>query len=138
MKPETRKKGLFAGLILLIALVGVSRSGLAGLKTEENVHLGVSGSGTTAAGAVGTARNSADVTQFIRCTVQGFTNSSAVFCAARDAAGNSFSCTANNSTALATSVSAIDAGSRLFIFQVGGVCQQIDVTNSSEYKPKVP
>jgi hypothetical protein len=109
----------------------------AGLKAEANVSIGAGSS--TASGSMGTARNSADNVQFIRCTVQGFANANAVFCAARNTAGTTFSCTANaNSPSFAAAVSAIGVGSRLFIAQSGGVCTQIDVTNSSEGKPEVP
>jgi len=138
MERAARKKIIISAIASVVGLAGLSGSVYAGLKTEENVSITVNGTQSTAVGAIGTARNSADATQFIRCTVQGFTSSNSVFCAARTVGGTNFSCTANGSTTLATSVSAMDSGSRLFIFAVNGVCQQIDVTNSSEHKPKVP
>lgn len=138
MKTTFRKRALLVAVLSLVGLGALTASVSAGVKVEENVSVSISGANASASGAVGTARNSADNVQFIRCTVQGFAGSNNVFCAARTAGGTNFSCSANNSHTLATSVSAIDAGSRLFIFAVSGVCQQIDVTNSSEHKPKVP
>ena len=138
MKRTPRKNTMFVAALILAGLVGLSGAVYAGFKTEENVSVSISGTTASAAGAVGTARNSADAVQFIRCTVQGFSTTNSVFCAARTIAGVNFSCSANNSHTLATSVSAIDSGSRLFIFAQSGVCTQIDVTNSSEHKPKVP
>jgi len=137
MMQNTRKRMLLVAFVSTMGVAAATSPVWAGSKTEESVSITVSGSNATAAGAVGTARNSADTNQFISCTVQGFTGSNAVFCSARTAAGTNFSCTGNGAN-LAASVAAMDTGSRLFIFAQSGVCQQIDVTNSSQHKPKVP
>src|SRR5262245_46380874 len=134
MRHMARARTLFVALTLLVALVGLRGSSLAGLRTEEDVRIQGSGPGTYAVGAVGTVRNSSDPV-FIRCTVQGFPGSNVVFCDALDRDDHFFSCS-NSSTTMATAVSAIDSGSRLYIYQVNGVCEQIDVTNSSEHRPK--
>ena len=137
MKQNTGKRRLLIAFLSTLGVAAVTSPVWAGSKVEENVSISVSGSNATAVGAVGTARNSADSTQFISCTVQGFTSSNAVFCSARTVGGTTFGCTAN-SASLAASVSAMDTGSRLFIAAQSGVCTQIDVTNSSQHKPKVP
>ena len=138
MRHITRKKTLLATLTLLSALVGVSGSSLAGLQTDEDVSIFPCGSGTCAVGALGTVRTDSSPVAYIRCTVQGFLNSNAVFCEALDLRENHFFCMTSNSTTLATAVSALDSGSRLYIYQVNGVCMQIDVTNSSEHRTKGP
>jgi hypothetical protein len=139
MTQKLRKNVLATGVAAALALSGINMA-WAGLKSEENVSVTVSGSSATAAGAVGTARASADTVQFIRCTVQGFATSNSIFCSARSAAGTNFSCTANGLTnpARAIAVAAMSEGSRLFIAANNGECTQIDVTNSSANKPKVP
>ena len=123
---------LIAGCWLFVAALG--GVAYAGFKQEQNVSV----TATTASGSIGTARNSADTVQFIKCTIQGFTASNSVFCSARNSAGTSFSCTANGNATLANAVAAIGVGSRLFIVQSGGACTQIDVTNGSDWKPAVP
>ena len=122
-----------------LAVIAISGSVLAGFKELEQVRISSVATRKTASGAVGSARNSADSVQYIECTVQSFSNGSgAVFCAARDAAGNSFSCTASANPAMATAVAAIGTGTRLFIGADNGACTQIDATNGSSYRPATP
>jgi hypothetical protein len=117
-----------------LAIAGASGSVLAGQKSENTVTV----TSTTASGSLGTARSSADTNQMIQCTVKGFSTQAAVSCAARDAAGNYFSCTAY-STTLATAAAGIGPNSRLYIVaNSSGACTQIDSTNGSYYKPVVP
>ena len=54
-----RRKALIA-LCSVVALVGAGGSVLAGQKTESTVSISVQGVSSTASGAVGTARASAD------------------------------------------------------------------------------
>jgi hypothetical protein len=135
MRTTRTKKMLVVISTALFTMTGASGLVIAGLKSTQNVTV----SATSASGAVGTARASADAVQFIRCTVQGTTAGNNVFCAARNTAGTSLSCTANGSPNLAHSVAAIGPTSRIyFAVNASGACIQVDVTNSSEYPPMVP
>lgn len=137
MKLGHRSRLLLMAVGCSLGLAGIGGTVYAGFKQDQNVT--INAGATTASGSVGTARNSADNVQFIRCTVQSFAGANAVFCAARNAANVNFSCSANaNANNFATAVAGIGVGSRLFIAQSGGVCTQIDVTNGSDWKPAVP
>jgi hypothetical protein len=135
---KRRKRTLLAVMACSVVVVTIGGSVFAGLKVEENVAVTVSGTSATARGAIGTARNSPDSTQFIRCTVQGFVSSNAVFCSARTKAGKNFACVNNDSPSLALAVAGVGTNSRLFIAAENGVCTQIDSTNGSVNKPAVP
>jgi hypothetical protein len=129
---------LLAAATVVAMVVGVG-SVYAGLKLDENVAITVSGANSTAVGAVGSVRATADNVQFIRCTIQGLAASNNVFCSARNIAGTqSFSCTANNNVTLARAVAGISGNSRLFLAATSGVCTQIDSTNGSVNRPAIP
>ena len=135
-----RRKALIA-LCSVVALVGAGGSVLAGQKTESTVSISVQGVSSTASGAVGTARASADGNQMISCTITGLTTANNVSCSARDAAGNFLSCTANsNATFLTEAVNGIGPNSRLYfvVENATGRCTQINSTNGSQFKPVVP
>lgn len=133
-------KRFLTGALAALFLAGAGGSVLAGQKTEGAVNITVGASSSTASGAVGSARASADTSQMISCTITGLTTSNAASCMARDAAGNFLSCTANsNATYLANAVSGIGSSSRIyFVVNASGVCTQINSTNGSQYKPAVP
>jgi hypothetical protein len=139
-KTSPRRKALTA-LFSVLALVGVGGSVLAGQKTESTVSITVGATSSTASGALGTARASADTNQMISCTITGLTTANNVNCSARDAAGNFLSCTANSGAAfLAEAVGGIGPNSRLYfvVENATGKCTQINSTNGSQYKPVVP
>ena len=138
MKIERRGRLVLVTAAVALTLAGVAGTVVAGAKSEANVSITVGASSTTVVGSVGTARNSADTVQMIKCTTKGFTSSNSVSCQARTAAGAFYSCTANSAN-LAAATAAINPGSRLYIVGTNaGSCTQLDVTNGSEWQPAVP
>jgi len=88
-------------------------------------------------GAVGSARASADASQYISCYAT-YASSPGAFCVARDAAGTTVSCFTSDPNKVAI-VSAMTSYSYVyFSFDATGTCTQILVSNSSYYPPMVP
>ncbi len=108
----------------------------AGYQAEYSVKVGA----TYACGSLGTARNSANSTEYISCSVyaENAQGSVAVSCDARDASGNTASCNTNWQTApaLLPAISAMNGDSYVcFIFDKGA-CRSISTQNGSQFAPK--
>ncbi|AKJ08085.1 hypothetical protein ATI61_107519 [Archangium gephyra] len=89
----------------------------------------------SAAGAVGSVRNSADGTQYISCRLYTSGTGNAVSCYANDAAGTFVSCTATAANYV-TVMSAITSASHIqFSYDANGNCTELQVSTSSEWEP---
>ena len=82
-------------------------------------------------GSVDAARKSADANQYIGCSVQHSAGSDYVSCAARDAAGNYFSCYSYD-LGMVDAAAGINAASYIY-FQADayGVCSSLTISNYS-------
>jgi hypothetical protein len=124
--------------IAAVVLVLVSSSSVfAGAKLTAPVY--VSTTYRFANGDLGTARNSSDANQLIGCYVYAFASGSAfATCYARDAAGNSGSCTTSVSTLVQAAMSVGTDSYLWFNWNADGSCSEIDVRNNSYEQPKAP
>lgn len=129
-----RKTHAVASGAVALLLAG---SAWAGLKQTWSV--GVDTSYREAYGQFGSARNSADSTQYISCAVANYpTGSNIVFCNARNAAGTSGSCS-STAAELVNAARSITADSYLyFTWDATNTCNYIYVANGSHYAPKQP
>jgi hypothetical protein len=130
-------------------LVGVSIAGallstaaLAGYKATSEVVVSSTTTGMTAMGSVGSARNSADSTQYIGCQVSTNNVSSGsvtVQCFARNAAGTYLSCVTTDPNYV-SAAQAIDSDSyiRFSTESSSSNCTYLLVVDSSYYAPKQP
>ena len=113
---------------------------LAGKKLSAQVTVTVFADGSfQAMGGLGSARSSADSTQFILCETFGGVSWRQALCFASDAAGTARSCWSNEPLFVDTASTA--SGDSWIKFQApshGGQCTFIEVKNSSEYLPKSP
>lgn len=128
-------------LLIPILIVASSASALAGLKSAGNVLV----TSSTAYGAMGSARNSADTLQYIGCELYATTTYSNFHCRARNAANVTLHCW-NDARAyphMTAAVTAMTAGSWVR-FSVDPTaadptrCTWIDVENHSKYAPPQP
>jgi hypothetical protein len=136
MKTTGWKKALF-----IAALVAAPTSfAVAGFKQSAEVF--ISDPLTRAMGSLGSARNSADLTQYIGCTVYTFSNGSATMtCTARDSTAVTRSCSTNNTMApgMVEAARHITTDSYIFFkWGPGGECTELHITNNSYHAPKKP
>jgi len=88
-----------------------------------------------ARGALGTARNSSDVTQGLSCTAYSY---GYVYCYARDAAGYSVSCGTSDPTYINTLQTLTSDSYIYFAFDSAGTCTSLVVEAMSCLDPKGP
>ena len=120
---------------MLAAFVTVS-SAQAGTRTSNEVK--ITDSQRRAEGSLGSARASADNSQYLACTVHSSTTSVYMSCSARDAAGLYRSC-ASSSPQLVQAALAVSPGSMIvFTWDANYACQTLDVANGSLYLPMTP
>lgn len=124
--------------LAIAAILGtlVTASAQAGQKSTYPVGI----SGSSAYGAIGDARSSANPVEHIGCNVFGWSGATSgyAFCWAVDSMGHSLQCSSSNpyivqAAAAVTSFSYIN-----FQADKGGYCTQLDVQNHSQYAPMVP
>ena len=123
-----KRISLMLGVILLVMLF--SGSAFAGLKQTLPVIV----TNSVFMGSIGTARNSADNTQFIACRDHG----SFATCSARNSTGTTKSCTTTNATYLAV-IRGMDDSSYLSTkFDSRGTCIGMNYAINSVLEPKQP
>lgn len=134
------KKNINRLIGLVLGAVVISGAGIAaaGAKWTDDVY--VNTAGRTGWGALGTARNTSNTTEYIRCSVSFSEAWSGgqpwVSCYARNAAGTSTSCGAY-SQKLADVLHALNGDSYLYFTGNGtSTCSYIEVDNASAYEPK--
>lgn len=96
----------------------------------------------TASGALSQARNASNSSEYIECSsgASSTTNVHYSHCIARDAAGNSFSCTTHNPKLIAVAQS-VSEHSFITVYSEGRLpngdreCTHLFVSNSSRYQP---
>jgi hypothetical protein len=128
------KKITFLGGFVSVALAaGIA---LAGARLTEPVQ--VDTTSRNAYGAIGSARNSIDGTQYISCGVNTYANGLVQGgCSARTATGVQGSCTFNNNPSLAAAIQSMTSDSLVnFSWDASGTCWFVHVDNSSEWEPK--
>lgn len=106
---------------------------------KNSVQVTVDTVAREAYGALGTARGTADTTQYIGCQVYAYSSSTPVaFCSARNAAGTGGSCTSSNTTII-DSARAVNGDSYVYFnWDASGNCTYLLVVNNSLYAPKQP
>jgi len=111
-------------MLTLLVTVAVSGAAFAGYTLSVPVTV----TATTFSGALGSARNSADATQYIFCKDNG----TSAFCGARDSAGTTKSCTTTAAAHLDVVRSMVDT-SRIDVTFSGGTCTSVSQVNGSYY-----
>jgi hypothetical protein len=130
-------------MVSVVALLAAS-SGVATAGQKISSPVQVNLSGRSAAGSVGTARNSLDTTQYIGCQMWSFGDSTGatIYCFARTAptataASTYAQCIAGNSPSMASVVDAMGPASQIvFEWDANGNCTYIAADNSSSWEPK--
>jgi hypothetical protein len=125
------------GAVLLCAAGAlVSTSSMAGYKYALEVYV----TGTTAQGALGAARASADSMQYIGCVVADYSSGSSTgYCYARNRVGTSLYCQTTNAAQI-NSIRAINGQSQVY-FTVpswSSTCSQINLYQVSYNLPSTP
>ena len=119
---------------LATALVGTAH---AGKRTSAPVI--VNSTNRSASGSVGSARNSSDSTQWIRCQTSTSLISHVITCSAADSAGRSASCsmTGDDSNFLLLGLSVMSESSMItFTWDSVGNCTSVLISTYSDYVPK--
>lgn len=130
------KNALNLFVVGMLATSVVMPSAQAGTKTANEVK--ITDSSRRAEGSLGSARASADSSQYLACTVHSSTTSIYMSCSARDAAGLYRSC-ASSSPQLVQAALSLSAGSMVvFTWDANYACQTLDVANGSLYLPMTP
>ncbi len=120
------------GIATIVAAIGTTAS--AGQKLS--VPVTVDTSALHASGAVGTARNSVDTTQYILCEVYLSGSTSYLYCWARDAADHFASCFSSSPYLIQVAQAISGDSSIYFTYSSTGVCSGLSVYNSSLFEPK--
>jgi len=107
--------------------------------TSTSIPVVINAAAKYAEGALGSARNTADVNQFMACSLTGNANGTlSGGCYARDANNVTAYCTFTNKPALAAAVQSLNGDSHVrFTWVEVGSCATIVVTNSSHLEPKI-
>lgn len=125
-----KHKVLFA--LAFAAVLATGNPALAGYKSVWPVV--VSLSARYAQGSLGSARNSADSSQYIGCTLHpGF-----IYCGAVDANRNFLSCTSSAPSFVSLVQSLGDEGALYFAADASGNCTSLLVYTYSYWEPKQP
>jgi hypothetical protein len=110
----------------------------AGVKSEGNVTINTFATYRYGAGALGTARASADANQQIGCRVEATTGGNFARCIARTSAGAYLECT-TGSAAIVQAAAAIGPATRIYFTEnLNGTCTGLHTQNESNWKPMVP
>jgi hypothetical protein len=130
--------------ILALVLVGVGGAAIAGKKTTNKVVTitDFSGGSFLATGALGTARGTADTTQWIGCRTLAGSGWWMFYCWAVNSAGTSRHCWNDdiNAPRLARVAETVN-GDSYVEFRAdtnGGRCTSVEVWNQSDFAPKQP
>lgn len=126
----------------LVALMVLAVAADAGVKSAPRTTVVKSGSSGWAYGALGTARNSPNSSEYIECGVYAYstpaTGPANGWCFAYDSGSNGAYC----STATESQIKAILASNGdsfiYFSFDGSGTCTYLSITNGSMYEPKQP
>jgi len=128
---------LLASTLLVAALVvcGIS---FAGYKSDSNVQCYPAYS--YAAGAMGTARNSQDSSQYIGCSLQGYAGSSptSLYCFAQNSAGTYCGCGSSDPHLIAVAQSMTSDPYLYFGWDANSTCSWLRVEEDSYYPSKQP
>lgn len=122
--------------LVMVAVVALSgASAFAGYKTNPPVQTAP----TAAFGPMGTARNSADNTQYMGCELYATAAYSQVVCSARDAAGTTYVCYTQSEEMKKAVTAMTDNAHIVFNFAASdpSQCTSITVKSSSRYAPPV-
>ncbi|WP_437316981.1 hypothetical protein [Sorangium sp. So ce385] len=130
------KKKAILGMLVVGAL-GASSFAWAGLKTTQTTSVIVSldGSNAHATGNLGSTRNSADANEFIGCGVRVLSSGWDMHCQARDAFGDSTSCSSDDERMIHVASSLGTDGYLRFVV-LNGECIELEVKHYSNQKPK--
>ncbi|HEX8822994.1 MAG TPA: hypothetical protein VF794_23905 [Archangium sp.] len=138
------RTGKFVGVSVVGALL-LSTGALAGAKATSEVVINTTSNAptVTAMGSMGSARNSADATQYIGCQLSTNNVSSGsvtVVCFAKNAAGQYVSCvtTDPNYVNVAQSIQSDSYIRFNYDSSVGSTCTYLLVVQNSYYAPKQP
>ena len=120
-------------IVAILALSGASA--IAGYKTNPPIQTAP----TAAFGPMGTARNSADSTQYMGCELYATSTYSLVICSARDAAGTAYVCSTQNEEMKKAVMAMTDNAHIVFNFALSdpSQCTSISVKTSSRFAPPV-
>lgn len=130
------KRLVRASLVLVVGLM-ITGTAFAGLKT--NIPVTVNTTSRFAAGAIGSARNSADAVQNIGCSLSATPTSAArVFCFARNAANVYGSCSSSDPKLVAAAQSINPDSYVYFAWDTTGACTFLSLYEVSYYPPKNP
>ena len=126
------KKVMAFVLAAAMVVAAMAVQAKAGMKAAYPVSIGTN----TASGSLGTARNSEDTVQYIGCTLRAIGIDRIVSCGARDAEGQSLSCSTTNPL-MADVAAAINGDSYVsFTRNESGSCVSLSVSNASHWEPK--
>lgn len=134
---KTSTSAMMFGMTLAgLALTVTVPTAQAGTKTSNEVK--ITDAQRRAEGSMGSARASADGSQYLACTVHGKANDVYMSCSARDAAGLFRSCT-STAPHLITAAKAVRSHSSssmiVFTWDANYACQTLDVANGSQFLP---
>ena len=120
-----------------VLAVGVVTSAWAGYRNDYPVV--VDTTYREARGSLGSARASADSTQYIGCSVYSYaTGGSFMYCNASSASNSYGSCTSSDPILMDAARSVKDGSYVYFGWDAGGNCQFVHVVNTSYIAPKAP
>jgi hypothetical protein len=109
---------------------------MAGTKTSNEVK--ITDSSRRAEGSLGSARASADSSQYLACTVKSTADSIYMGCAARDASGLYRACSSYSPDLIQAALSISASSMIVFTWDANYACQTLDVANGSLYLPTTP
>ncbi len=128
------KRAMFVGVPVLVALVsGFLFVAHAGNKYEDQVFV----EPTLAAGALGSARNSPDASQYIGCSSTSDSSGARATCSAC-AWGTCKTCTTRDAKMISNARSLKGDGYVQFQINGDGTCATLDVFLNSYNPPKIP
>jgi len=132
-----KRSSLIASVLLVASSALVAFNSLAGLKTSTPVVIVGTTSGSMS-GQLGSARNSANNVEFIKCSVLYNIGGTRVgTCSARDSAGNTRSCTSSLAPMVDLMLAVSDDG-YLHVYYSNGACYDMITAKASNYMPKLP
>jgi hypothetical protein len=132
-----KTKNLLAGCVLVGLMAGTAA--WAGLKETNLVSVYNDGLTGTAYGSYGSARASADSTQYIGCTLRAYSNgTNRISCEARDANGNAGYCTSSSPGMVNAIMSQSGDAYLYFQWDETGTCTHLFVSTLSSQTPLQP
>lgn len=122
-------------MALVLGMISAAGAAWAGFHGSSEVYVG---SGF-AVGALGSARNSADGTQYIGCATYGSAGSTrSMQCYANDSAGHYGSCSSSDATLVATAGTLSSNSYVTFNWNSSGTCTYLYVVTNSYFPPPGP